>query len=60
MAKKNEEEITREDVKTADVVYDLSSLYEMRFRDPVTGSVVMVRKAYKPRGKLEFYTPKQD
>ena len=39
------------------VVYDLRSLWEMKFIDPVTGKKVMVRKAFKPRGKLEFYSP---
>lgn len=41
------------------LVYDLSSLWEMKFRDPMTGAMVMVRKAFKPRGKLEFYQPEK-
>lgn len=51
---KNEEESGKTDTS---LVYDLSSLYEMKFRDPVNGQIVMVRKAFKPRGKLEFYHP---
>ena len=41
------------------VVYDLSSLWEMKFRDPITGELCMVRKAFKPRGKLELYRPEE-
>ena len=52
-----EERMKTEEVQDTSVVYDLSSLWEMKFRDPMTGAVVMVRKAFKPRGKLEFYSP---
>lgn len=38
-------------------VFELSELWEMKFRDPNSGSIVMVRRAFKPRGKLEFYQP---
>lgn len=41
------------------VVYDLSSLWKMKFRDPITGELCMVRKAFKPRGKLELYRPEE-
>lgn len=41
------------------LVYDLSSLFEMKFRDPLNGQIVMVRRAFKPRGKLEFYCPEE-
>lgn len=37
-------------------IFDLENLYKMKFRDGY-GNVVMVRKAYKPRGKLEMYAP---
>lgn len=60
MAKKtnqNDQAADQQTVVDNSVVYDLSSLWEMKFRDPVTGRVVMVRKAFKPRGKLEFYSP---
>jgi hypothetical protein len=58
MAKKNEkqESKTEEQVDTS-VVYDLNSLWEMKFRDPITGEISKVRKAFKPRGKLELYHP---
>ena len=60
--KKNEEPVIEpeevvHEVRKTDPVYDLEALWSMKFLDPVTGSVLMVRKAYKPRGKLEFYTP---
>lgn len=54
---KNDQAADQQTVVDNSVVYDLSSLWEMKFRDPVTGRVVMVRKAFKPRGKLEFYSP---
>lgn len=38
-------------------IFDLDELWKMQFIDPVTGKKVMVRKAFKPRGKLEFYSP---
>ena len=37
-------------------IFDLEDLYKMKFRDGY-GNIVMVRKAYKPRGKLEMYAP---
>ena len=59
MAKNKAAEQTAEEQKKEDtnVVYDVNSLWNMRFRDPVTGTITMVRKAFKPRGKLEFYNP---
>lgn len=61
MAKKNEEakEQVAKGKNQADtsVVYDLDTLWEMKFRDPMTGEISMVRKAFKPRGKLELYHP---
>ena len=41
------------------LVYDVNSLFQMRFRDPVDGTICMVRRAFKPRGKLEFYCPEK-
>lgn len=52
--RKNEEEAGKTDTS---VVYDLNTLWEMKFRDPMTGEISMVRKAFKPRGKLELYHP---
>lgn len=43
----------------SDLVYDLESLWKMRFRDPISGATCMVRKAFKPRGKLELYCPEK-
>ena len=40
-------------------VYDLTTLFELRFRDPLNGATVKVRRAFKPRGKLEFYHPEE-
>ena len=54
---KNDQAADQQTVVDNSVVYDLSSLWEMKFLDPVTGRIVMVRKAFKPRGKLEFYSP---
>ncbi len=50
------------DQKNADssIVYDLESLWSMKFRDGKTGQISMVRKAFKPRGKLEFYHPDEE
>ena len=65
MAKKNEEikvsGVSDQVSGTTDtsVVYDLSTLWEMKFRDPMTGEISMVRKAFKPRGKLELYHPEE-
>ena len=39
------------------VVYDLDTLWKLKFRDQKTGEISMVRKAFKPRGKLELYHP---
>lgn len=39
------------------VVYDLDTLWKLKFRDQNTGEISMVRKAFKPRGKLELYHP---
>ena len=41
------------------LVWDLSTLFEMKFMDPLNGQIVMVRRAFKPRGKLEFYCPEE-
>ena len=62
MASKKKEETIKSGDQKADtsVVYDLDSLWEMKFRDPKTGAISMVRKAFKPRGKLEFYHPDQE
>ena len=61
MAKKNEEakeQVAKgKDQADTSVVYDLDTLWEMKFRDPMTGEISMVRKAFKPRGKLELYHP---
>lgn len=38
-------------------VFDLDELWKMKFVDPKTGEISMVRKAFKPRGKLELYNP---
>ena len=46
-------------VEVADLVYDLESLWSMKFRDPMSGQICMVRKAFKPRGKLELYSPER-
>ena len=54
--KKSENKKTENKTDTSPI-YDLSALFEMKFRDPMNGQVVMVRKAFKPRGKLEFYCP---
>ena len=69
MGKKNEEvrmkdeeipeEIMDEGKTDTSLVYDLSTLFEMKFRDPLNGQIVMVRRAFKPRGKLEFYCPEE-
>ena len=56
--KKSENKKTENKTDTSPV-YDLSALYEMKFLDPMNGQVVMVRKAFKPRGKLEFYCPEE-
>ena len=75
MAKKNNQEVVQDtpevvqevqevvqdthEVVQETPVYDLDSLWAMRFRDPETGCKVAVRRAYKPRGKLEFYSPEE-
>ena len=51
------EETAVEDHVDSTVVWDLSTLFEMKFLDPLNGQIVMVRRAFKPRGKLEFYCP---
>ena len=45
----------KEEVRNTEI-FDLEELYKMKFRDH-NGKIVMIRKAYKPRGKLEFYAP---
>lgn len=50
-----EEEQLFEDVPAVPI-HDLEELWKMVFRDGY-GNLVKVRKAYKPRGKLEFYWP---
>jgi len=47
------------EVMDTSLVYDVNSLFEMRFRDPRDGTICMVRRAFKPRGKLEFYCPEK-
>ena len=43
--------------KINDEIFELDELWKMKFRDPASGQIVKVRKAFKPRGKLEFYSP---
>lgn len=57
MAKKNEAEVKGQSNEGA--VHDLNDLWTMQFRDPVSGEITMVRKAFKPRGKLELYHPEK-
>ena len=60
MAKKNEskgQDVPMNTEAKGQDVPDLNELFSMRFRDPVSGEIVMVRHAFKPRGKLEFYCP---
>ena len=52
-----DQKVDEQQVDDTSVVYDLNSLWSMKFRDPVDGTISMVRKAFKPRGKLEFYHP---
>lgn len=59
MASKKNEVIKEESVKEPSAVYDLETLWEMKFKDH-TGAICMVRYAFKPRGKLEFYQPSED
>ena len=69
MAKKNEskDQGTRieergsrsEEYVDSSIVYDLRTLWEMKFMDPISGEICMVRKAFKPRGKLELYHPEE-
>lgn len=51
-----EEPVFEEVVEPAEepAVYDVEELYRMKFRTK-SGGIVKVRKAFKPRGKLEFY-----
>ena len=42
--------------KINDEIFDLEELWKMKFKDPASGQIVKVRKAFKPRGKLEFYS----
>ena len=44
------------EVISEEPIHDLEELWKMTFRDGY-GNLVKVRKAYKPRGKLEFYWP---
>ena len=55
----DKEEVEVENYTDTSVVYDLSTLFEMKFMDPLNGQIVMVRRAFKPRGKLEFYCPEE-
>lgn len=62
MATKKKTEVIEEPKAEAPVnqeIYELEELYKMKFKD-VNGATVMVRKAYKPRGKLEFYQPREE
>ena len=57
--KKSETEVKEEVKEEAPVnqeIFDVEDLFKMKFRDGY-GNTVMIRKAYKPRGKLEFYAP---
>lgn len=42
--------------KQEEKVYEIEDLWKMKFRDS-EGTITMVRRAFKPRGKLEFYQP---
>lgn len=55
--KEETKNIDAEKVSLIDEVFDVSSIFEMKFLEPRTGEIVMVRRSYKPRGKLEFYKP---
>ena len=59
MASKKNEVKKEEGITEPSKVYDLDALWEMKFRDH-NGTICMVRKAFKPRGKLEFYQPFSD
>lgn len=54
-----DQKVTEQNTGDTSVVYDLESLWKMKFRDSRTGEISMVRYAFKPRGKLEFYHPDQ-
>ena len=55
-----DQKVTDQKIAESSIVYDLESLWTMKFRDSKTGQISMVRKAFKPRGKLEFYHPDED
>lgn len=59
-SKKNEAPKKEESITDTSLVYDLESLWDMKFRDPASGAICKVRKAFKPRGKLEFYQPEEE
>lgn len=51
--KKTEEEEVKEEKK-----YKVEDLYKLEFVAE-DGTILMVRRAYRPRGKLEFYAPRK-
>ena len=61
MAKKNKQKEQVADQRAGKEnnveLFDLNELWSMKFVDPGNGHIVMIRKAFKPRGKLEFYSP---
>ena len=57
MATKKKTEEQQEEKKPEEKIYTFEELFSMKFVDGY-GNVVMIRKAYKPRGKLEFYQPR--
>ena len=57
--KDSDQRVTEQNVEDTSVVHDLESLWKMKFRNSNTGEISMVRYAFKPRGKLEFYHPDQ-
>ena len=60
--KKTEKEITEETEQKAPEIIEetklpkAEDLFSMKFEGP-DGEILMVRKAFRPVGKLEFYTP---
>ena len=55
--KDSDQKVSEQKVEDTSTVYDLESLWKMKFRNSKNGEISMVRYAFKPRGKLEFYNP---
>ena len=55
--KATDQKVADQNKDDTSVVYDLDTLWKLKFRDQKTGEISMVRKAFKPRGKLELYHP---